>query len=437
MRSMKYPLLASLLFAAIGCGGSPAPTQPDAGSDRPAAVTIASITPADGATKVSLHATITIKLSGAADAASINADTVRVYLGTSKQAILGAVSYDAATGTITFTPAAPMICFTGFTVDVKGVTAGGVAVPEGKAHFRVLDNPARSLTVVDDAGVTTALQTWKYDDAGRYIERVDHTVGDDGKLGTTDDGIAQLKVWHYQPSKVQRVFYSAPGPDGAWRTADDLVQYYSDSEVGAIDETKTITYTGAGADKAWFTADDVAAHTTEHVYDDADREVRTIERDGKGQIQEWLEYQYDGAKTLAIATIDHDDAGADKTWLTADDDVGSVEYTSYDARGRVTGSTTKQPGDDAKPGTSDDVMWLRHAWEYNAAGDLVKTATYNGAGPDGVWGNADDYADVYDVIKVDAMGMTIEDDAFETGADSQVGTPDDYKASTFAYETGI
>src|SRR5437773_329956 len=86
---------------ALACG-SPPPSAPDGGTT----VTVTGITPASGTTKVAPASKITIALSGAVDAASVDARSVRLFAG--RTPVHGTVAYDAATHVITFSPTRPL-----------------------------------------------------------------------------------------------------------------------------------------------------------------------------------------------------------------------------------------------------------------------------------------------------------------------------------------
>jgi hypothetical protein len=120
-----------VLFVA-GCGGStspkaatPAPPSNPVGSST-TTFSVASIKPASGATNVPLNSTIQITFSSQADSATVNSTDVAV---TDPKAVSGALSYDSSTETATFTPSAPLVANSTYTVTVSGVkSSGGTAM---------------------------------------------------------------------------------------------------------------------------------------------------------------------------------------------------------------------------------------------------------------------------------------------------------------------
>ena len=81
--------------------------------------TVTSTMPANGATGVAMGATLNVTFSEALDPASVSTDTIGL-VGPGSVAVAGAVSYNAATHTATFTPNSPLAASTGYTATVKG-----------------------------------------------------------------------------------------------------------------------------------------------------------------------------------------------------------------------------------------------------------------------------------------------------------------------------
>jgi hypothetical protein len=82
--------------------------------------TVASRTPASGATAVPLNSAVSASFSEALDAATVNANTVELRVASNNALVPGAVSYSAATNTATFTPSAALAASTTYTATFKG-----------------------------------------------------------------------------------------------------------------------------------------------------------------------------------------------------------------------------------------------------------------------------------------------------------------------------
>jgi hypothetical protein len=79
---------------------------------------VVAVTPVDGAVDVTSSTAITITFNEAMDPATINSSTVALKLTSSGASVAGAVTYNAATMTATFTPSAGLAFSTGYTVIV-------------------------------------------------------------------------------------------------------------------------------------------------------------------------------------------------------------------------------------------------------------------------------------------------------------------------------
>jgi hypothetical protein len=85
------------------------------------APTVTVTSPVDGATNVAKNTTITVTFSEAMDPATINGSTFTVTFGVSSTAVVGSVTYNAATRVATFTPSSNL---TGNTQHTVTVTSG-------------------------------------------------------------------------------------------------------------------------------------------------------------------------------------------------------------------------------------------------------------------------------------------------------------------------
>jgi hypothetical protein len=79
--------------------------------------------PANAATNVALNSTIQIVFSSAATASTVN--TTNVAVTDSSGAVSGTVTYTSSDNTAVFTPSAPLVAGTTYTVKVSGVTSSG------------------------------------------------------------------------------------------------------------------------------------------------------------------------------------------------------------------------------------------------------------------------------------------------------------------------
>jgi hypothetical protein len=149
-----------LLFVA-GCGASvsPKPATPappsNPGGSSSATFSVASIKPASGATNVPLNSTIQITFSSQADSSTVNSTDVAV---TDPKAVSGALTYDSSTETATFTPSAPLVANSTYTVTVNGVkSSGGTAMTSPfQAKFTTVMPPPPSPPGTGGGGGTTA-----------------------------------------------------------------------------------------------------------------------------------------------------------------------------------------------------------------------------------------------------------------------------------------
>lgn len=96
------------------------PSGPSNPSTPAATFSVASISPAPGATQVALNTTIQITFSSDANASTVNATDIKV---TSPQPVPGTVSYDSSSKTAKFTPSAALAPSSTYTVTVNGVSS--------------------------------------------------------------------------------------------------------------------------------------------------------------------------------------------------------------------------------------------------------------------------------------------------------------------------
>jgi hypothetical protein len=200
-------------------------------------------------------------------------------------------------------------------------------------------------------------------------------AGTDGTWGTADDVLTTASdiLAAADGLEASWTVFSSFGADATPWTADDVVSYYfADTRTG--NTVRRVYYTAAGADGAWKTADDVIGGISENVYD----------ADGR---------------YLALRSFSK---GPDGVWLTADDVQTSLWTRTYDASGLETRFTIYSgAGTDGAWGTADDVVSSYYASTHAANGATRERASYQ-KGADGVWFTADDvkiYAERYDATR--------------------------------------
>lgn len=128
----RFAICAVACAAMSGCGSGshPAPSSPGSPSSpsspgsSSATFSVASVVPAAGAASVALNSTIQITFSSAANASTVNTTDIKV---TDPSPVAGAVSYNSASNTAVFTPAAALAANTTYTVTVSGVTGANGA----------------------------------------------------------------------------------------------------------------------------------------------------------------------------------------------------------------------------------------------------------------------------------------------------------------------
>jgi hypothetical protein len=175
-------------------------------------------------------------------------------------------------------------------------------VTDSGRYQRVYDAAGRVARAIDYDAADAIADTIAYslDDRGVLAWTAWASApGPDGAWFTTDDVLdnAAARRRNLDDELVGTTTYGAPGADGAWRTADDVVEFYDAYQPFARDQYRAMTrHTGAGPDGTWFTADDPAS-------------LRIAQR-----------FDADGLRT---ATQYLAAAGPDGAWFTADDVVSS------------------------------------------------------------------------------------------------------------------
>jgi hypothetical protein len=178
------------------------------------------------------------------------------------------------------------------------------------------------LTGDDEVGST---YTQEHSDAGptRYTER---------RLGAVFSWTERR--YDAQHREVEIVGYDGPGADDRWQTADDEIQYLAVASYDGPDPTGWQTFFDPGPDGAWRTDDDVVGSRTEYDVDEVGRLWRTRAYDAAGVLVSYVAYGVDEATGLISGTRHCTGAGPDGAWFTSDDLISSVTVRTYDATGR-------------------------------------------------------------------------------------------------------
>ncbi len=232
------------------------------------------------------------------------------------------------------------------------------------------DNCYFSGAEVDENGVT--LRSFE------FVNR--NPAGLDGQYFTEDDILSRWMETREESSSVGKKFlditYDAPGPDGSWFSADDMVGTYVARTELTDAEWVSISYVATGADGEWFTSDDVS---------EAEYSVSF--------------FQLQSENSPGVFRLDVFAVGDDGVALTADDEVVYYsEFTSLAAES--SGHFLIAPGPDGQAHTADDLL---QRMVYTPSQYVVRLA-----GEDGVFDTQDDVI----VHQSDSLS-TVEDDGRE------------------------
>jgi len=187
------------------------------------APTVTSVTPANGATDVSISTTVTATFSKAMDPASITTTTF-VLQGLSG-AVPAAVSYNAGTLTATLTPSAPLALGTTYTATVRGGTTG----------------------VKDSTGAAMAADfPWSFTTSSPTPPTVTSVTPANGATGVaTNTAVTAVFSKAMDAATITSTTFALQGPAGAVTAA---VSY------NATTRTATLTPTAALANSTTYTA---------------------------------------------------------------------------------------------------------------------------------------------------------------------------------------
>ncbi len=195
-----------------------------------------------------------------------------------------------------------------------------------------------------------------YNAAGKMVKRSRYFKGVDNTAFTADDRQQDYYLYEYDrdqnPVKesyykilpegapqeaYSSVFEGAPGAqkNKSVRYAQGRIISYTIHEYGPNGKVaKVVEYAAPGPDGQWFTADDVIEKYHVRYYDGKGRFVKAVE-----------------------CVLSRQGKGADGRWFTDDDAISSVKVFSYDSRGLIN-KTYKYTGEgpDGAWFTDDDLM---------------------------------------------------------------------------------
>ncbi|MDX1810343.1 MAG: hypothetical protein R3240_00225 [Gammaproteobacteria bacterium] len=211
--------------------------------------------------------------------------------------------------------------------------------------------------------------------------------------------IDSITVYDYNANQLTRVtWYSAPGPDGLWQTADDVVGSYHDHASPEPGVLYTL-YRGPGADQTWFTTDDEILYYHK-LFSDANGAVIGIATytlagdDGIWFTDDdfigWINTETTtGNETRRAMYLG---AGPDNDWRTLSDN--SVYRFSISML-NILGQTERysfylDAGADTRPFTGDDIPIYYRNYQYDSQDRIKDVTVYGGAGVDNTWFTADD-----------------------------------------------
>jgi hypothetical protein len=424
-RSARVALsAAAFALASMAQAATPAAPQAPPAATRAAAVAVTKITPEDGAKRVDVLDPVQIKFDGAIDPASVT--RAHVVIANGGVTIGSTLAYDDAMHRITLKPVdwhGAMEHGSTYTVVVSGlVDASGHAVPSFRSSFSTWTNQTATVTSMEDGGVVDFLVRFERPSGARSLREVSYGApGADGQWGTADDVVVAHDDYKLRADgrEARDTRYGSPGTDGAWFTGDDGVDSWvtdtylpngapSGYEIhysASFDEACCgfrVTY-GYDADGV-FVADTAAQPGPDGVLGTADDDVvvTTYRHDALGRYIGG-EHRTNGVLTSyqvrtwqadrRLACDESRGLGPDGVAYTADDAVLSVLAFTYDKRGNVIRTTTyRDPGPDGVWHTADDVPTRYTRNWLDDHDNVVRSSRFFGPGPDGVWFTADDLA---------------------------------------------
>lgn len=417
---------------------------PDAADEERGAVTLVETTPTAGALHVAPLTTVKLRYSGQLDASSVNEANVLLFAPNATEPRPATVAYDDATHTITLTPTAPLETNTVYRVATNSLTdARGEPLADVAASFTTLYDTIIEAVGYDSTGSQiVSLVTIPQDADGRIARRTTMAKGPDGAFKTADDVPSSFIAWSYPTGGPRTVSYKGAGADGEWFTGDDVISTYTAYDRAAIGRERTVTYSSPGPNTIWLDDDDVPTSLLERIYDE--RGASSLQTSFSGPGADGLPFTGDDVisrRVVATTTpkgsrrITYSGAGPDGIWGNSDDVVAGYDDNELDPSGRTLVIWVMAAGPDATWLTADDTVSLAYEYGYDAKGLYVSARTSTGPGPDGEWLTGDDVVTSYSEIVNDANGAPTVMKGFGPGADGKYGTADDPVISLNRYDS--
>jgi hypothetical protein len=435
-RCLVACIVTALALTLYACGSVSDPNagDPDAGSGGGGdggnlGPEIISITPADGAQRVSVLSDVAIEVTTSLDPATIDGTSVVLRNMAGEIVVNGDVSYDDGAKQIVFTPSIPLLWGATYELALSSVTdPDGFPLADTTVTFQTYRNP---MTRTTNYSRTEINHYWNYiNDADGFNTRVqiyDEPGGDDTWM-TSDDVMSSYVDYEYDDGRwVAGITHPGPGPDQQWFTADDEISAYSVTDWGERGlRTAIWSYNGPGNDGEWRTGDDELNVVTGYEYDDGGHLVEmkrssapgsdgvhltdddtydftwSWDFDADGRQVKWYAYGADGALTThrsytydsngaLLGYVYYNNPGADQTWLTADDGIQNhyaYQLTPERLNARFIYYAGTGPDEDWL--TSDDTMQSHTEYSYDSLGNRTATDWHNDPGTDGQWLTDDD-----------------------------------------------
>jgi len=353
--------------------------------------TVTSVTPPDGATDVALSTSVKIAFSEAIDAATINGNTVQLKTAAGAT-VAGAVTYDPATWTATFTPSAALADTSVYTVVVKGstgtdvvrdlagnalaadftsifTTASSNTPPTADAGSNQTANEGSSVSFsgIAGGGPGTLTYHWDFGDGGTSDGTLtpSHTYADNGSytvtlsvtLGSqTASDTATVTVNNVAPTGT----ISNNGPVNVDATV--TISFSNQNDVSSADQVAGYRYSyDFNNDGTWDQTDVTSATATTTFSTVGSKTV-------KGRIKD-----KDGGSTVYTTVVDVNgpptaNAGADKTA----NEGSSVSFTGTAGGGPGTLTYHWDFGDG---GTSDGTLTPSHTYADNGTYTVTLSVT--------------------------------------------------------------
>ena len=443
-------------------------------------------TPAADGTRFSVLAPLTFEFDESLDPATVTASSVTVHYIQYNQLVpvIGVVSYDDATKTITFDPNLPLYNGIRLLVRVSNTVKDVAGNAFAGKDFAFKTNTNQITKSVNYNTTTAAISSWTsfgvdtnghrsryvyynsngpdmqwftaddpaqshseyvYSPMGVQLEYRNFDAGPDGIYNNGDDRITSMAKYTVDARGVTTGGASIMGPglDQMWGTADDVLNshYATTTTPNGLRE---ISYNGPGNDGVWKTADDRVSYFQEYLMDDRGFVTRYVSYNaGPDQLAQttddvvsgWSQQTLDGNGTTTESRY-YNNPGADGMWLTADDVIGGRSSYEQDAKGfRIAYRSYSSPGTDMMWGTADDVVGGYGAYGNNPQGLMTSQTSFSGPGADAVWGTSDDVISGHGTFAYDQNGQRTDQKYYATpGPDNVWRTGDDRLSNDADYD---